>query len=126
MLADLLTRIKNGQQARLLSVKAPFSRMDFAVAELLAKHKYLESAEKKGRMPKRIIEAKLHYTTEGGVIHGVKLYAKPSRRVSVSYKDLPSAHQGYGLLVLSTPNGILTATEARKAKVGGVLLFEIW
>ncbi|MDO8584609.1 MAG: 30S ribosomal protein S8 [bacterium] len=126
MLADLLTRIKNGQQARLASVKAPFSRMDFAVAELLAKHKYLESAEKKGRMPKRIIEAKLRYDADGGVIHGVKLYAKPSRRVSVSYKKLPAAHQGFGLLALSTPKGILTATEARKAKVGGILLFEIW
>lgn len=125
MLADLLTRIKNGQQARLQSVKAPFSRMDFAVAELLAKHKYLEAAEKKGRMPKRIIDMKLRYD-EGGVIHGVKLYAKPSRRVSVSYKALPAAHQGFGLLVLSTPKGIMTGSEARRAKVGGVLLFEIW
>lgn len=126
MIADLLTRIKNGQQARLQSVKAPFSRMDFAVAELLAKHKYLEAAEKKGRMPKRVIDARLRYTDDSGVIHGIKLYAKPSRRVSVSYKDLPSAHQGYGMLVLSTPNGILTGSEARKAKVGGILLFEIW
>lgn len=126
MIADLLTRIKNGQQARLQNVKAPFSRMDFAVAELLAKHRYLEAVEKKGRMPKRIMDLKLRYEANKGVINGVKLYTKPSRRISVSYKALPAAHQGYGMLVLSTPLGIMTGSEARKAKVGGILLFEIW
>ncbi|MBI2075053.1 MAG: 30S ribosomal protein S8 [Candidatus Harrisonbacteria bacterium] len=126
MLHDFLTRIKNAQRARLQNVKAPFSRLDFAIVELLAKHKYIESAEKRGRMPKRIIDVKLRYTDEGGAIREIKTFSKPSRRIYMGYKEFPSAHQGYGILVVSTPLGVMTGGEAKRAKVGGVVLFEIW
>ena len=73
MYIDLLTKIKNAQQAKLPNVKAPFSKMDLAIAELLAKHKFIELVEKKGRMPKRIIDIKLRYTPDGGgVITGIE------------------------------------------------------
>lgn len=126
MLTDLLIRIKNAQAAKLPSVKAPYSALDFAVAELLAKHKYVEAAEKKGRMPKRIIEVKLRYTENGPTISGIQFLSKSSRRLYSGYKEMPSAMQGYGLIVVSTPKGIMTGSEARKAKLGGALLFKIW
>lgn len=126
MLNDFLIRIKNAQKAQLESVKTPYSNMDWAVAELLAANKYIEAAEKKGRMPKRIIEVRLLYINGKGAISGINVLSAPSRRLYSGYKDLKSVRQGYGLGIISTPKGIMTMKDARKAKVGGQLLFEIW
>ena len=124
---DLITRIKNAQQAKKETLKAPFSNMDLAVAELLAKHGYVDDAQKKGRLPKRVIEIKLKYDSQGqGAITGVKLLSKPSRRLYAGVKELWPVRQGYGLGVISTSKGIMTYSDAHKAKLGGQRLFEIW
>ncbi|MEK7640727.1 MAG: 30S ribosomal protein S8 [Patescibacteria group bacterium] len=127
MVNNILTTIKNAQNARKESVKFPYSNLDFAVTELLAKNGFVESSSKKGRMPKRIIEVKIKYDPEGkGAITGIKSISKPSRRLYAGYKDLKKVRQGFGLSVLTTSKGIMTAKEARQQKVGGQLLFEIW
>jgi len=126
MYNDFLIKIKNAQKARLESIKVPYSNMDWAIAELLATAKYIDSAEKKGRMPKRIIEINLRYVDGQGAISGMNIISKPSRRLYAGYKELKSVRQGYGIGFISTPKGIMTNKEARKAKVGGQLLFEIW
>lgn len=127
MYLDLLTKIKNAQKARKEILKVPYSNLDFAIAELLAKNNYLESAAKKGRMPKRIIEIKLKYNQEKqGAINGIVTLSKPSRRLYAGYRDFKLVKQGYGLAVVSTSKGTMTAKEARKMKLGGQLLFEIW
>ena len=101
--------------------------MDFAIAELLERHGYVDAAAKKGRSPKRVIEIKLKYDTSGkGALHGVKFVSKPSLRRYVGYRDVKSVRQGYGTAVLSTPQGILVSKEARGRKLGGELLFEVW
>ena len=126
MYFDLLTKIKNAQAVKKAVIKVPFSNSDMAIAELLVKHRYLESADKKGRMPKRVIEIALKYENEKGVIDSVKLISKPSRRIYAGYRELKPVRQGYGLGFISTPKGIMTTREARKLKLGGELLFEIW
>lgn len=127
MVTDLLTRIQNAQKVKRDLVKAPYSNLDFAVAEILAKNGWLESAAKKGRMPKRVIELKLKYDQEGkGVISGVKFLSKPSRRLYAGHLKLRPVRQNYGTGIISTPKGLMTYREARKAKVGGQLMFEIW
>ena len=127
MYTDLLTKIKNAQKARKDLLKVAYSNLDFAISELLVKNNYLESAAKKGRMPKRIIEIKLKYSQGGqGVINDIHVLSKPSRRLYSGYKELQKVKQGYGLGVISTSKGLLTSQEARKMKVGGQLLFEIW
>jgi small subunit ribosomal protein S8 len=127
MYTDLLTKIKNAQKAKKATLKMAYSNMDMAVAEVLAKTGFIAAATKKGRMPKRIIEIDLKYTAEGqGAIENIKFISVPSRRLYAGYKDLRKVRQGYGIAVLSTPKGIMTGQEARKAKMGGQLLFEIW
>ena len=126
MYTDLLIKIKNAQQAKKESIKTAYSKMDLVIAEILAANKYIKSVEKKGRMPKRAIEIKLRYVDGQGTISGLKFISKPSRRIYVGYKTLRPVRQGYGLGVISTPNGIMTTRNAKKAKVGGQLLFEIW
>lgn len=107
-------------------MKAPFSNMDMAVAEILVTRGYVAGAAKKGRSPKRIIEVDLKYTEGAGAITGMKFLSVPSRRLYAGYKDLRRVRQGYGTAVISTPKGIMTADAARKQKMGGELLFEIW
>jgi small subunit ribosomal protein S8 len=127
MYTDLLTKIKNAQAVKKESVKLPYSNMDFAVAELLVTHKFLDGAFKKGRLPKRVLDAKLKYDKNGqGAIQGVKILSRPSRRLYIGYKDIRPVRQGYGLLVLSTSKGVMDGKSAKKQKLGGQLLFEVW
>lgn len=127
MYLDLLAKIKNAQQAKKESVKVPYSNLDFAVSEILSKNNYLGAVSKKGRMPKRVIEIAIKYDKDGkGAINGVRILSKPSRRLYGGYKGFKSVKQGYGIAVVSTPKGLVTSQEAKKLKVGGQLLFEIW
>ncbi len=127
MLNNLLITIKNAQNARKESVKLPYSNFDFAVAEILAQKGFVDSVAKKGRLPKRIIEVKIKYDAAGkGAIDGLNVLSKPSRRLYSGYSELRSVRQGYGVSVVSTSKGVMTSSEARKQKVGGQLLFEIW
>jgi small subunit ribosomal protein S8 len=127
MYIDLLTKIKNAQAVKKENVKVVYSNMDFAIAEILAEHKFIDSVIKKGRMPKRVMDIKLKYDENGkGVIQNVKFLSKPSRRLYIGYKGIRPVRQGYGILILSTPKGIMDGKSAKKQKLGGQLLFEIW
>ena len=126
MYTDLLIRIKNAQLARKDMVRAPFSNADLAVAELLHNHGFVASATKKGRAPKRIIEVALKYDEGRGAITDVRFISKSSRRLYAGYREISSVRGGFGIAVVSTSKGIMAASDARKQKVGGELLFEIW
>ncbi len=126
MYIDLLTKIHNAQRAKKISVKVPYSNMDMAVAEILTTKGFVLSATKKGRVPKRIIEVELKYDGEHGAISAVRFLSVPSRRLYAGYQKMRPVRQGFGVAVVSTPKGVMTASEARKQKVGGQLLFEIW
>lgn len=126
MYFNLLTKIKNAQAAKKEFVRVPFSKMDFAVAELLQKKNFVKGVTKKGKGAKRVLEVQINYENGEGAIQGIKILSKPSRRLFVGYKDLKPVRQGFGMAVLSTPKGILAGKEAKREKVGGQLLFEIW
>ena len=126
MYTDLLIKIKNSQQARKDSFKTYYSKMDLAIAEILTRQKYIKAVEKKGRLPKRVLEIFLNEPDKGKPIQGIKFISIPSRRIYASYKDLKSVKQGFGMGIISTPKGVMTTKEARKQKVGGQILLEIW
>ena len=123
---DLLTKIKNAQAVKKESVKVPYSKMDEAILDILTRNKYLADYEKKGRGYKKVLDIKLKYNEDGGVINGVKFVSKPSRKIYIGYRDLKLVKHGYGIAILGTPKGILTNKEARKMKIGGEMMFEIW
>ena len=126
MYIDLLTQIKNAQAVKKENVKVAYSKMDERILEILKDNGYIENFQKKGRGAKRVLDIKLKYQNGKGVINGVKFISKPSRRLYTGYKEIKPVKHGYGLLILSTPKGILTDKEAKKMKVGGEMLFEIW
>ena len=124
---DSIVRVKNGLERRYERVKVPYSSFDMSVLDSLAREGYIESATRKGRGVKRIIDVKLKYGTDGEpAISGVNFVSRPSRRLYSGYKNIKKSRQGYGHYVLSTPDGVLTDTEAKQKKVGGQVLFEIW
>jgi small subunit ribosomal protein S8 len=126
MYIDLLTQLKNAQAVKKENMKVAYSKMDERILEILKENGYIENFERKGKGAKRVLDIKLKYHNDKGVIDGIKFVSKPSRRLYIGHKEIKPVRYGYGLLALSTPKGILTGKEAKKMKVGGEMLFEIW
>jgi|SRR3989344_2405850 len=123
MYIDLLIKIKNAAMAKQKSFKTSFNKMDKAVLEILKKHKFISGFEVKGKSPKKYAEIEI---IGSRAIDGLRILSKPSRRLYAPYKDFRRVKSGFGALIVSTPKGIMDARTARKEKVGGQLLFEIW
>jgi small subunit ribosomal protein S8 len=125
-IADLINQLKNAGSAGKTSVTVPYSEMRFTISELLNKEGYIKSVSKKGKKIKKYIEMDISYNQDSPKIKGVKRISKPSRRIYRKATELRPVKQGFGIMLLSTPKGIMTDKEARKEKVGGEVLFEIW
>lgn len=123
MYINLLIKIKNAETAGKKMLKIEFSKMNKAVADVLARNGFIGAAEIKGKPSKRYIFVNLKSNRQ---IEGLKLISKPSVRRYASYKDMKKVKGGHGILVVSTSKGIMTGLEARTEKVGGELLFELW
>lgn len=123
---DFIIRLKNAGAIGTSSVSVPHSRHIEDIAKKLKDLGFVESVEVREKAGTRQLEVTLAY--EGGVhkIQGVKRISKPGRRLYVSARDAHSVKNGLGARVLSTPKGILGDKEARKVRVGGEELFEIW
>ena len=126
MYYDLLSRIKNTAMARKDKMIVPFSRMDFAIANVLVAHGYLKSVEKETAGKKSVMVIRLGLKGKAGPMSDFKIMSKPSRHLYADYRSLHTVRQGHGVAVLSTSKGIMTEQEARKKKVGGEYLFEVW
>lgn len=123
-IADMLTRIRNASLVKKTEVLVPFSKIKEKVAETLVKEKYLE--EKEVIENGKFLKLKLKYEKQKPVISHLKRISKPGCRVYVSKDEIPQILNGYGLAILSTSSGIMTNIEAKKRKVGGELLCEVW
>ncbi len=121
-----LNQIKNAQAAGKQSVQAPFSKLNLKVAKILAAKKYLKSVDKISVDDKEYLDVGLLYKNSQPAITHIKLISKPGRRIYRRYGDLRAVRQGFGLAVISTSSGLMTNKEARKNKIGGEYLFEIY
>ncbi len=124
-ISDLITRLINASRVHKETVSLPFSQMKFAVANALAKEGYIAEVDKKSKSG-GALSMTLAYKAGKPVISGVKRISKPSRRMYMGVRDIKPVKRGYGLVMLSTPTGILSGKEAQKQRVGGEVLFEIW
>ena len=118
--------MKNGSLAGKESVALPYSKMKDAILQCLKKEGYVDSVAKKVKYDQPVLEVELSYIDKKPKIKEVERISKQSRRVYFGIKDIHSVRSGSGLLVLSTPKGILSGKEARKEQVGGEALFRIW
>ena len=126
-IADLLTRIRNANSAKHDSVKIPASNMKKAIAQILVDEGYIKgfTVEEDGKQG--IIDVQLKYgPNKSQVITGLRRVSKPGLRIYTNVEDMPKVMKGLGIAILSTPQGIMTDKDARKANVGGEVLAFIW
>jgi small subunit ribosomal protein S8 len=126
-IADMLIRIKNALMARHRTVIIPVSKMKLEIARILKEEGYIEDYIFIDEKPQGKIEIILKYDeNKKPVIAGVKRVSKPGRRIYKGYRELPKVLDGLGIAIISTSQGIMTDYEARKRKIGGEVLCEIW
>lgn len=125
-IADMLNRIRNAQAVSHQTVNIPFSNLKYEIAKVLKKHGFIEKVEKKGKKVNKTIEITLKYDGKTPVISSLKRISKPGQRIYKGSKELRRVRGGYGIAIISTPKGLMTNKEARKQKIGGEVLAEIW
>ena len=125
-LGDMLTRIRNGQQARKDSILTPASKLRANVLDVLQREGYIRgySEEALGRAPGIRIELK--YFEGQPAIQHVSRVSRPGRRVYSGAQELPRVRNGLGITIVSTPRGVLSDAEAREQNVGGEVLAEVF
>jgi small subunit ribosomal protein S8 len=125
-ISNMIIMMKNASLAGNEVVVLPYSKMKEAILVCLKKEGYIFNFSKKIKKGGNVLEVKLVYTDNKPKITEVQRISKLSKRVYFSMKDIHSVRNGFGILVLSTPKGILSGKEARKEQVGGEALFKIW
>jgi len=126
-IADLLTRIRNGQQARHDEIKVVASKEKLAIAKILKDEGFIQDFSVEAAQPRDVVKVKLRYGRDGaGAIHGVRRESTPGRRVYVSAKEIPQVRSGLGLAIVSTSKGVLPGHLARENNVGGELICTVW
>lgn len=124
-IADMFTRIRNAHLARKEELVLPFSKIKFSIGELLEREKFIKKIEKiKDRHDQ--IKIWLRYDNGEPGIQSIKRVSKPGRRVYMKNKELPRVLSGQGILIISTPQGVMTDQEARKEHLGGEIICEVY
>lgn len=127
-IADMLTRIRNGNTAKHDTVDVPSSNMKKAIADILTKEGYVKGYEVFEDGVKATIRVSLKYGADKNekVITGLKRISKPGLRVFAGKEELPKVLGGLGIAIISTSQGLMTDKEARKVGVGGEVIAFIW
>ena len=125
-IADMLTRIRNAAAAGLEKVMIPLSKEKKAIADVLFEEGYLSSVSVEGEGVKTQIVIVLKYVGTTPVIEGIERVSKSSCRVHCGSREIPRVRNGLGIVVLSTPKGIMSGRKAAKENVGGEILCRVW
>jgi small subunit ribosomal protein S8 len=126
-IGDMLTRIRNGQSARLAVIDCPSSGFRKSVLEVLQREGYIRGyseMQKSGVQP--VLQIELKYHEGDAVIRKIDRVSKPGRRIYAGIKDLGRVYNGLGISILSTPRGVMSDNEARAANVGGEVLCRVF
>lgn len=124
-ISDLLTRIRNANRALLPAVELPHSKMKESIAGILKREGYIADFAVEGKVP-RTIKIRLKYQGKKSIIEGLRRISTPGLRRYVGSTDIPRVRGGLGVAVISTSEGLMTGTQARKKNLGGELICYVW
>ena len=124
-IADMLTRIRNASMVNKKEVMIPYSKIKMEIAKLLVESGYLREAEEK-KDQKPYILIKLKYDNKQPAITHIKRVSKPGRRIYVKSAEIKDVLNGFGISIVSTPQGLMLGEKAKEAKMGGELLCEVY
>jgi small subunit ribosomal protein S8 len=125
-ISDMNIRITNAQAVLHPTVSIPFSNFKYEIAKILEKEGFINKVEEKGKKIKRMIEITLKYDNKIPAISGLRRISKPGQRIYSEVKKIKKVKGGYGISIISTPKGLMTNKEARKKKIGGEIILEVW
>ena len=127
VIADMLTRIRNANDAKHATVDIPASNMKKAIAEILVEEGYVKSFQIIEDGKQGVIRVTLKYAAgKQKVIRGIRRVSKPGLRIYAGYEDMPQVMNGLGIAIVSTSKGIMTDKKARATKIGGEVLAFVW
>ena len=127
-IADMLTRIRNGYQARMTTVDvAPFSKVKAEIAKILKSEGYIDKYAVEGEgIEKKIVVTLKYNENDEKVIKGIKRISKPGLRVYARGNNIPRVLNGLGIAIISTSEGMMTDRDARKKHIGGEVIAYVW
>lgn len=125
-IADLLTRIRNAKLVGKTEIRVPSSKMKKVIAEQLVKNGYLADVKTEAAKPRDMLVITINRPGENSTITEITRVSKPGRRVYVGSAEIPKVKSGRGLVLVSTSKGVMTGSEAVKAKLGGELLLKVY
>ena len=126
VIADMLTRIRNANDAKHESVDIPASNLKKSIAQILLEEGYIKNFQIVEDGKQGIIRVALKYVGKQKVIHGLKRVSKPGLRIYSNCEDMPKVMNGLGIAIVSTSKGVMTDKKARQANVGGEILAFVW
>ena len=126
-IADMLTRIRNGNKAKFEKVNIPLSKEKLEIAKILKQEGYIKNFKVLSEEKKGTLRVYLKYDAQNrGIILGIKRVSKPGLRIYVKSKKILPVLNGLGINIVSTPQGIITDNDAKKLNVGGELICSVW
>ncbi len=126
-IADMLTRIRNGNQAVKQSVSMPSSKLKVEIAKILAAEGFIEGFDVAKKGPGQQLTVSMKYAPgRARVIQGIRRVSSPGHRVYRGASELPRSQGGLGVMVVSTSQGLLPDREARRRRLGGEIVCEVW
>lgn len=125
-ISDFLTRIRNAQNARLETVEAPSSRMKFTIAKILEREGFVGTVSERTEDGKKTLEVALKYDGKEPKIRSINRISTPGRRVYRGAGELPRVLSDIGIAIVSTSAGVMTNKDARRRKLGGEVLCEVY
>jgi small subunit ribosomal protein S8 len=126
-IADMLTRLRNANQALHMEASMPSSKLKVEIAKILAAEGFVDGyREEDDRVGKRLTVRLRYGSDRSRVLRGIRRVSRPGHRVYKGAAELPRVHGGIGVAIVSTPNGLLTDREARGRNLGGEVLCEVW
>ena len=125
--ADMLTKIRNAGMAAFESVDIPTSKLKLEITKILKNEGYVKNFKKINQEGRSYLRIFLKYRESGEpIIQGIERISKPGRRVYEGYDRMPRIFNGYGTLVVSTSDGVITGKKAAEQKIGGELICSVW
>jgi small subunit ribosomal protein S8 len=125
-IADMLTKIRNAQSVLHPTVSVSFSNLKYEIAKILEKYGFIEKVEKKGKKAKKTLDICLKYEGKTPAISGLKKISRPGQRIYSNFQNILRFKKGSGIVIVSTSKGLMADKEAKKQKLGGEVLCEIW
>ena len=125
-ITDMLNQIRNAEAVAKTEVLLPFSKLKNQIGLILQQEGFVTQVQKVAKDKSKVMKIVLKYDNGIPAIEGAKRVSKPGQRIYVKNSDIKKVRGGFGISIISTPKGLMTNLQAKKAKLGGEVMLEIW